>query len=389
MAKTVRLGIIGVGGMGATHARQVLAGRVEGLRLTALADSSDPAIRAPELAGIPAFPPGDAILKSGLVDAVLIATPHFAHTTAGIAALKAGLHVLVEKPISVHKADAQRLLAAHRGRSRQVFAAMFNQRTDPAFVRIRELITTGELGAIRRAAWTSTHWFRTEVYYASSRWRATWAGEGGGVLLNQCAHQLDMLIWLLGRPRRVRAFCQFGRYHDIEVEDEVTAYLEWKDGVSGTFVASTGETPGANRLEIIGDRASLLFENDRIVLTRLGTPAREFSRTSPGPFDRPAATITSEHVPDRGGQHLAILQNFSDAIRLRAPLLAPAREGLGSVELANAMLLSTWTDRTIELPIPAATYTRHLQQRIRTSRVVKKPAGPRLGAADLARSFAP
>ncbi|MBE2215541.1 MAG: Gfo/Idh/MocA family oxidoreductase [Opitutaceae bacterium] len=389
MAKTVRLGIIGVGGMGATHARVVLAGRVAGMTLTALADSTDPATRAPEFAGIPSFPPGEEILRSGLVDAVLVATPHYAHTTAGIAALKAGLHVLVEKPISVHKADAQRLLAAHRGRSRQVFAAMFNQRTDPAFVRIRERITAGELGAIQRVAWTTTHWFRTEAYYASSRWRATWAGEGGGVLLNQCPHQLDMLIWLLGMPRRVRAFCAFGRHHAIEVEDDVTAFLEWKGGATGTFIASTGEAPGINRLEIVGDRASILFENDRVTLTRLATPAGEFARMARGPFDRPAATTVTESFPDRGGQHLAILQNFADAIRTGAPLLAPAREGLGSVELANAMLLSTWADRTIDLPIPASTYARHLQKRIRASRVVKKPAGPRVSTADLAKSFAP
>ena len=389
MAKTVRLGIIGVGGMGATHARLVLDGRVEGMQLTALADSSDPAARAPELAGIPAFPPGDAILRSGLVDAVLIATPHYAHTTAGIAALKAGMHVLVEKPISVHKADVQRLLAAHRGRSRQVFAAMFNQRTDPAFLRIRAMITGGELGPLRRFAWTTTHWFRTEAYYASSRWRATWAGEGGGVLLNQCAHQLDMLQWLLGVPRRVRAFCRFGRHHAIEVEDDVTAYLEWKHGAHGVFIASTGETPGANRLEIIGDRAQIVFENDRLAITRNAVPAAEFCRSAPGPFDRPATTTETVPFPDRGGQHLAILQNFADAIRHGAPLLAPAREGLHSVELANAMLLSTWTDRTLDLPIPATTYARHLQRRIRASSGLRKPAGRRLGAADLAKSFAP
>jgi predicted dehydrogenase len=391
MAKTVRLGIIGIGGMGATHARLVLSGRVEGMQLTALADSSDPAIRAPELAGIPAFPPGDAILRSGLVDAVLIATPHYTHTTVGIAALKAGLHVLVEKPISVHKADAQRLIAAHRGRSRQVFAAMFNQRTDPAFLRIREMMAGGELGAVRRVAWTSTHWYRTDAYYTSSAWRATWAGEGGGILLNQCPHQLDMLQWLFGMPRRLRAFCSFGRYHDIEVEDDVTAYLEWKGGAHGTFIASTGEAPGTNRLEIVGDRARVVFENDRLAVSRNAVPMDEFSRTAAGAFDRPATTEEVIECPDRGGQHLAILQNFSAAIRDPAAtgLIAPAREGAHSVELANAMLLSAWTDRTVDLPIPAATYERHLQRHIRASRSTKKKVVRRLGAGDLAKSFAP
>ncbi len=389
MAKTVRLGIIGVGGMGATHARHVLGGRIDGMELTALADSAPPGVRAPELAAMPGFPPGDAILRSGLIDAVLIATPHYAHTTAGIAALKAGLHVLVEKPISVHKADAQRLLAAHRGRGRQVFAAVFNQRTDPAFLRIRELITSGELGAVRRVQWTITNWFRTEAYYSSSRWRATWAGEGGGVLLNQCPHQLDMLQWLLGTPRTVRAFCQFGRHHNIEVEDEVTAYLEFKGGAHGVFIASTGEAPGTSRLEIAGDRARLVLENDRLAITRNAVSATAFSRTAPGAFDRPATTTDVADFPDRGGQHIAILQNFCDAIRHGTPLIAPAREGIHSVELANAMILSTWTDRTIELPLDAAAYERQLQRHIRASRVVKKPAGSRLNPADLAKSFTP
>ena len=389
MAKTVRLGIVGVGGMGATHARLVLEGRVEGLRLAALADRSDPAARVPELAGIPAFPPGDAMLKSGLIDAVLIATPHYAHTADGIAALKAGLHVLVEKPISVHKADALRLLAAHRGRGRQVFAAMFNQRTDPAFLRIRALMSAGELGELCRVQWTSTHWFRTDAYYTSSAWRATWAGEGGGILLNQCPHQLDMLHWLFGLPQRVRASCGFGRYHAIEVEDDVTACLTWKGGATGVFIASTGESPGTNRLEIVGTRARVVFENDRLAITRNQVPMDAFARTAPGPFDRPPANEETVHLPDRGGQHLAILQNFSDAIRTGTPLIAPAREGLASVELANAMLLSAWTDREIELPLDADRYARALSRRVRSSAGLRKPPGRRVSAADLAKSFAP
>jgi len=204
--KSVRLGIIGLGNMGSVHARHIREGKVTRVELAAVCDQ-----RAENLSVHPtakAFTEPGAMLASGTVDAVLIATPHFQHTSLGIAALKAGLHVLVEKPVSVHKADVQRLLAAHTN-PRQVFATVFNQRTDPRYQHLRKLIQSGELGAVRRIHWTITDWFRTQAYYNAGGWRATWAGEGGGVLLNQCPHQLDLLWWLFGQPTKVRAFCQF------------------------------------------------------------------------------------------------------------------------------------------------------------------------------------
>jgi len=298
---------------------------------------------------------------------VLIATPHFQHTSLGIQALQAGLHVLVEKPISVHKADAERLLAAHT-RPDQVFAAVFNQRTDPCHLQLRHLVRSGELGEVRRVNWTITNWFRTENYYASGGWRATWAGEGGGILLNQCPHNLDLLQWMFGMPRRIRAFCQFGRYHAIEVEDDVTAYLEFPNGATGVFIASTGEAPGANRLEVAGERGRVVLENDRLVFTRNATPMSEFSRADPAPASRPATTETVLAPADRGEQHIGILKNFVEAILDGAPLIAPAAEGIHSVELANAMLLSTWRRQTVDVPIDARLYAETLRAKIAGSK---------------------
>ncbi len=264
--KGVRMGVIGVGTMGRFHLTKLAD--IRNVAVTAVCDSDQ--ARADQAAAAytcRAFRDHRDLLQAGLCNAVLIATPHYSHTTIGIDALKAGLHVLVEKPISVHKADCERLLAAHTKR-RQVFAAMFNQRTDPRYQRLRKLILDGELGKLERITWVITDWFRTNAYYGSSEWRATWAGEGGGVLLNQCPHNLDLWQWMFGMPQRVRAFCKLGHKHDIEVEDEVTAYLEYDSGCSGVFIASTGEAPGTNRLEVAGERGKVVIEGNSLRFTR-------------------------------------------------------------------------------------------------------------------------
>jgi predicted dehydrogenase len=382
--KTVRLGIVGLGNMGCAHARSVLAGKIPRCELAAVADSSPAALEA--FPGVKGFTGAAGLIASGDVDAVLIATPHYSHTTIGIAALEAGLHVLVEKPISVHKADCERLIAAHRSK-KQVFAAMFNQRTDPYYLKLHELIRTGQLGEIRRVNWTITNWFRTEAYYASGGWRATWAGEGGGVLLNQSPHQLDLWQWLFGMPQRMRAFCRLGRYHDIEVEDDVTAYMEYQNGATGVFITSTGEAPGTNRLEVAGEQGRVVIENDRFQFTRNEAAMSEFSRTSVHGFASPPVWNIEIPLTGHGGQHNEVLTNFVAAVLDKMPLIAPAAEGIHSVELANAMLLSSFTGRTVELPMDAKVYERLLKKNIASSKPRKKPAQSATLAADFAKSF--
>ena len=367
--KHVRLGIVGLGVMGQVHARSILEGKIPRLRLAAVADS-DPA-RLAKFTGIPGFATDRELIASGQVDAVLIATPHYFHTDTGIAALRAGLHVLVEKPISVQRADCERLIAAHEDR-RLVFAAMFNQRSDPLYRKLHQLVHGGALGEIRRVQWTVTNWFRPHAYYTLSAWRATWAGEGGGVLLNQCPHNLDLLSWIFGQPQRVRGFCSFGRYHDIEVEDDVTAYFDLPGGATGTFIASTGEAPGTNRLEVMAENGRIVAEAGALRFTRNLVPAAKFSRTSKEPF---AAPPTRERVftfKDAGLQHVAILRNFADAILNGVPLIAPAAEGIRSVELANAILLSSWTEKPVDVPFDSALYARWLKRKIAASPRTKR-----------------
>lgn len=386
--KKVRLGIIGVGGMGSYHAREVLEGKVRRCELAAVCDIVPDRMAAyPE--SVRKFTDSRELIRSGAVDAVLIATPHYSHTTIGIDALNHGIHVLEEKPISAHKADAERLIAAHKDK-KIVFAAMFNQRTDPHYIRIRRMVTEGHLGEITRVSWIITCWFRTEAYYASGSWRATWAGEGGGVLLNQCPHNLDLLQWICGMPRRVRGFCGLGKRHNIEVEDEVTAYLEYDNGATGVFVTTTGEAPGTNRLEIVGENGKLVYEDDRITFVRNEIPMTRFSRTSKSGFATPDVWKIEIPVSGHGGQHLEIKQNFVDAILDGVQLIAPAEEGIKSLELANAMLYSSLMNRTIELPLDSAAYERKLRSLIKESDRMgprRKAAAASGGGEDLTKSF--
>ena len=383
--KSVRLGIIGLGNMGVGHADNIMSGKINRCEVAAVCDPAPEKVaRFPQAKG---FTRSNELIRSGAVDAVLIATPHFDHTVSGIDALQAGLHVLVEKPISVQKADCERLIAARKD-PKLVFAIMFQQRTDPCYKKIHELIQAGELGQIRRINWIITNWFRPEAYYKLGSWRATWAGEGGGVLLNQCPHNLDLFQWFFGMPRRVRGFCGLGRYHDIEVEDDVTACFEYADGATAVFITSTGEAPGTNRLEVAAENGRLVFENDVLSFTRNETPMGEFSRAATKPFAAPATREFKFTFPDRGGQHVEVLQNFVDAILDGQPLIAPAPEGIHSVELANAIVLSSAQNQTIELPLDAAAYEEFLQGKIDTSRFkrgAKRPPG--VITDDLAASY--
>jgi predicted dehydrogenase len=378
----VRVGVIGVGSMGAVHARCLAEGKVPGASLSAVAD---PVAELTAFSEAKAFSDPQAMLDSGVVDAVLIATPHFSHTSWGIAALTAGLHVLVEKPVCVHLAEGRRLIAAHQNPA-QVFAAMFNQRTDPHYLKLRELIHSGELGEIRRVQWVVTNWFRSQAYYDSGGWRATWAGEGGGVLLNQSPHNLDLFQWLFGMPTALRAFCHYGKYHQIEVEDEVTAYCEFANGSTGLFVTSTGEAPGVNRLEVFAERGRVEVTAEGLQWQRNVQGSREFSDTTSERFASPESWQVTIPVAGQGEQHLGIMKNFITAIREGVPLIAPAKEGLASVELANAMLYSSHLGETLRLPLVAEDYEKFLQQKIAES-VPRLPKNQPLAPASMASSF--
>jgi len=371
---SVRLGIIGMGNIGSHHATYLLDGKVKRVELKAVSDAFVDKLARYKQRGLRVFADGEELIRSGEVDAVIISTPHYQHTSLGIAALKAGLHVMVEKPISAHKADAERLIEIRKQHPKQVFAAMFQMRTESRYAKIKKLIADGELGQVVRLTWIMTDWFRSEAYYASGGWRATWKGEGGGVLINQCLHQLDMLQWLLGMPSRVRAFTQLGRFHDIEVEDNVTAYMEFRNGGTGTFISTTGEAPGTNRFELAGEMGKLLLEDDKLVFFRNEVSMFQHSKTSKLGFQKPDVWKIEIPISSEPAQHAVLTQNFIDAIIDGVPLIAPGEEGIHSIELANAILYSGLIEKTIELPLDSAAYEKKLNELIAASRHEKKVA---------------
>ncbi|MFM8420431.1 MAG: Gfo/Idh/MocA family protein [Verrucomicrobiota bacterium] len=383
--KTIRLGLVGMGNIGRHHAGYLLDRKVGRCELVAACATSASRLEPWVARGVRPWTDAGDLIRSGTVDAVLIATPHYSHTSLGIAALEAGLHVMVEKPVSAHKADAERLLACAAAHPSQVLAGMFQLRVEPRYQRIRRLLADGELGRVVRVNWINTDWFRTEAYYASGGWRATWKGEGGGVLLNQCLHNLDVLGWLLGSPSRVRGFCGFGRHHAIEVEDEVTAYLEYPGGATGVFVASTSEAPGTNRLEIVGSRGRLVLEDGRLRLTRNEGDMLDFLRTAKGGFTKPDVWNVEIPFENAVAPHAQLMENFVAAILDGAPLIAPGSDGVLSVELANAIVFSALEGREVALPLDGAAWERRLQALIESSRHEKKVVVG--GTDDFAASF--
>ena len=365
---TVRIGVIGLGNIARQHIDNIRSGAVADCELAAICSRS-PSELADELS-VPHFSDYRELVASGTCDAVLIATPTFNHFDAGAYALGAGLHVMMEKPIGLSVKEGEDLLDMQS--DGQVFALMLNQRTDPLFQSMHDVIRGGTLGPITRTHWTMTNWFRPEVYFQVSDWRATWRGEGGGLLVNQCIHNLDIFQWLCGMPVSVRAHCQFGKYHDIEVEDEATAYLEYANGATGVFVGSTGESPGVNRFDVVGDKGTLSFDGQRLWLTENEPSTSTYNRETRNMFGMPEA-VTRDITPDRdGNQHAQVLGNFTAAILRDEPLIAPARDGLDSLALANAMLLSTWEDATVALPMDSAHYQRALEERLQHSSLREK-----------------
>ncbi len=383
----IRVAIIGIGNMGSGHARQLRDGKVPGAMLTAVCDLNPERLQwAKQKLGsdIALYESSDELFAADAADAIIIATPHYDHPPLTIEGLQKGLHVLCEKPAGVYT-KAVREMNRVADKSDRVFGLMFNQRQRPLHQKFKDLVDSGELGALMRTNWIITSWFRSQSYYDSGDWRASWRGEGGGVLLNQCPHNLDLWQWICGMPKRVRAFCAFGKYHDIEVEDDVTAFVEYDNGATGLFITSTGEAAGTNRLEVMGDRGKVVMEDGQLTFWRTRQPVAEFTRNTPTGFGAPETWKCD--VPYNGGgeEHLGVLKNWTNAIRCGEKLTAPGQDGIHSLELSNAMLLSSWTDSWVDIPIDDDRFQNMLEEKVKTSRYQKKTKGD--GPVDLSGSF--
>ena len=373
--KKVRIGVIGVGNMGSGHANILTNGLIPNAELTALCDIAE--ARRTELKKqypeIPVFADAEEMMKSGLVDAVTIAVPHYDHPPLAILAFSYGLHVLTEKPAGVYTKQVLEMNQAAE-KSGKVFGIMYNQRTNPVYQKIRQLIQEGALGQIKRVSWIVTDWYRSQAYHDSCTWRSTWKTEGGGTLITQNPHQLDLWQWMFGMPDRIMSHVSFGKYYDIEVEDDVTAFMEYKNGMTGVYITSTGEAPGENRLEISCDRGLLIVEKGKITFRRNTVSEREFNKNNTAPFGVPECWDCTIPVDSHGGeQHVGILKNFCSAILDGTPLLAPGYEGIRGLTISNAIHYSAWTGGWADVQnFPAEEFYQLLQDKIKHSTVVKK-----------------
>jgi predicted dehydrogenase len=365
----VKIGVIGIGNMGSSHAQYIKQGDIPNAEVTAVCDTNPDRLKwAKENLGedIKVFDNAEAFFASKAMDAVMIATPHYDHPPLAIESLQKGYHTLIEKPAGVYTRQVREMNEVAQ-KSGKVFGIMFNQRTNPIYQKVKDLVESGELGDIKRTVWIITNWYRSQSYYDSGGWRATWAGEGGGVLLNQDPHQLDLWQWICGMPRRVRAFMYFGKYHDIEVEDDVTAYVEYENGATGLFVTSTGEAPGTNRFEISADRGKLVIEDNKLTFWRLRIPERQFNAETKTGFGAPECWECNIPISGEGKAHRGITENWVQAILKGTPLLAPGVEGINGLQLSNAMHLSAWTDSWIDIPVNEDLFYEKLQEKIQNS----------------------
>ncbi len=375
----VRFGIVGCGNMGSGHAKNFKKGKITNGVLTAVCDINPKKFDYfKENFGdsLKYFTDAEEMFKSGEVDVVMICTPHYIHPDLAILAMDNNLNCIVEKPAGVYTLQVKKMLERDETNDK-VLGIMFNQRMNPAFIKMRKMIAEGAIGNIKRTNWIITDWYRTQQYYDSGDWRATWKGEGGGVLYNQAPHQLDLFQWIVGMsPSKVHAFCHFGKWHDIEVEDDVTCYCEYPNGATGVFITTTADAPGTNRFEVTGTKGTLIYENDKLYFKQLEIDEREWMFSIGEGFKKPPVLPKVEvELEGEHTNHAGITNNIANAVLGLEEVYAPARDGIKGVALANAMLLSTWLGKAVELPFDDELFYEELKKRIAISkphRVIEK-----------------
>ena len=371
MSEFIKLGIIGIGNMGSNHAKNIIAGKCPEIKLVAVADKNPKRLEwAKEECGkdIACFDTAEKMFDSGLINACLVAVPHYEHPKYAIECMKRGIHVLVEKPAGVYTKQVIEMNDEADKHPDIVFGMMFNQRTNCVYRKMKELVDSGIYGQIRRTNWLITNWYRSQAYYNSSDWRATWKGEGGGVLLNQCPHQLDLWQWICGMPKKVDAHLHYGLWHDIEVEDDVTAYVEYENGATGVFITTTGDGYGSNRFEIQMDKAKLVVEDDKLRVWEFEQSEPEFSAINKDPFGSPKAIEIEVETDGENLQHIGVMNAFADAILHGGKLVASGKDGINGLTLSNAMHLSSFLQKPIDIPFDDELFYEELMKRVETSK---------------------
>lgn len=375
--ENVRYGVIGIGNMGTSHSGWLAGGKIPGATLTAVCDIDEKrrAWAKENLPEVAVFEDYKELLDSKLVDAVIIAVPHYLHPEMAIESLKRNINTMVEKPAGVYASQIREMNAEAEKHPDVKFAMMFNQRTNPLYQKVKEILDAGTIGELRRVTWIITSWWRTQKYYDSSAWRATWAGEGGGVLVNQAPHQLDLLQWLCGMPSLMEAHLKYGSHRDITVEDDVTAYFEYPNGATGTFITCTHDALGTDRLEIHGDNGKIIITDSKCVtVKKMDKPEdvwnheldfRQMLALVKGQTQQKLYTEETFECPENWDQqHIDVLINFTNAIAKGEELIAPGAEGIKAVEIANAMFLSDWLGHSVTIPVDDELFYEKLQEKV-------------------------
>ena len=368
--KTVKVAVIGIGNMGSAHAASIAKNEINGMSLTAVCDISHKKLEtfSQKYPHIKCYESYEKLFEDKVCDSVIIAVPHPLHAEIAICAFKHGLNVMLEKPADIAVSRVQKL-NEEAEKSGKIFGIMFNQRTNPLYQKAREIVKSGSLGELKRTVWIITNWFRTQNYYDSGDWRATWSGEGGGVLLNQAPHNLDLWQWIFGMPYSVTAFCDVAKYHNIEVEDDATIFTRYKNGATGVFMTSTGECPGTNRLEISGDLGKIVLENGVLKWFKLKIPISTVIEESSEDFAK--IDYDYEEIKQESPEtaHKGILQNFTNAILFGEKLISPGTDGINELTLSNAAYLSQWQgNREIALPFDSELFDNLLAEKITQSK---------------------
>jgi len=367
----VRFGIVGTGGMGSGHARTMQG--IEEIRLAAVCDiAPDVANSVGEEYNVPYMTDYHDLVDLDEVDALIVATPHYFHPEVVVYALEQGKPVISEKPIAVTVAAADAMVEAAQ-RTGTPFGVMHQTRTEAIWRAAGEITNSGRLGALYRTMMIYAT-FRSQAYYDSAGWRATWKGEGGGVLINQAPHSIDRFTWLGGLPSKVTAVTQT-RGHVIEVEDVAGAMLEYANGATGYIYCSTTEAPTSEIMEFSGEKGKLRIVDDQIRFWEIPDGVHGFSDSSPEMWAHPEMSEVPVEIPEGERGHGAILRNFARHLLYGEDLLSPGVEGLKTVEMINAIIMSGGTGQSVDVPVDRAKYDAYLAELVATS-TFQKREGP-------------
>ncbi len=367
----IRVGIAGIGYIAEEYIKLFSQGKIKGAEISALSSRNYSHMKQIQdtycLQEATLFTDYEGMLDSGTIDMVMICTPHFCHSNMAISSVERGIHTMIEKPVGVFPDELENLMNHVRLHSDTLSGVLYCKRSNPAFIKLKQLLDNGDIGDLKRITWIITDMYRPQVYFDANPWKGTFRGEGGGLMMTQVSHQIDLLVWLCGLPVTLQAFCYTGRERKIEVENEVTIIMEYPNNAVGQFIASSHECPGSSRLEIIGNRGQVILENENILTFRsLQLDEKEYSVNCKEVYGRVPYTERQFNFGsiDNTVMQAEIINNFITAIFDKTPVLCPVQEAVDTQFFIQGAYLSAWEHKKQPIPADSVTFTKELTKRI-------------------------